>query len=429
MKYSLSEVFEKISEKIDIVYLVDTKEDTYTTLKDNELFHGVFGDSGKYSKMQNTLYKCSIDKKVIESEYYNLFYKDVNKYTGNLSNDARFRIQGKEVTISISVFSVEDTLSAILISEIGVEEYKHSIHKDQRINAIKSAYLFSMNVDLVADTCGSLSMSEVEKPANEPDISYSDWRKKISNMFPPEEQETFNNISDPDYLKSNLQYNSSRSVDCRMMNLEGNFIWVKLIFNRIDTGNDEDFRFIFMVEDVNESHMRLMEDLNRYEELSNQDSLTGLMNHCKIESVIKMSIEKSQSEHKPSSIIMFDVDYFKQINDTYGHATGDDVLKNLSDIVSEYLNLHDGKIGRWGGEEFIGVIENATISQSVEYAEELRSMIAEYEFSKVGSITCSFGVTEIGSTDSFESVFERVDKALYLAKNNGRNRVVQMICG
>lgn len=122
---------------------------------------------------------------------------------------------------------------------------------------------------------------------------------------------------------------------------------------------------------------------------------------------------------------MFDIDHFKHVNDTYGHAVGDYVIKTVSSIASKHMITYGGKLGRWGGEEFIGICENITGDKIAEIAEELRIMISEYNFKTVGNITCSFGVLEVNADESPSATFERIDSALYQAKNTGRNKVVR----
>jgi diguanylate cyclase (GGDEF)-like protein len=123
---------------------------------------------------------------------------------------------------------------------------------------------------------------------------------------------------------------------------------------------------------------------------------------------------------------MFDIDYFKNVNDTYGHATGDYVIKSISGMVNEYLSEYNTHFGRWGGEEFV-IIANEIDSDELQHiCEELRIRISNYKFSNVNQITCSFGVIGVTPGETSLQAFERVDKAMYKAKSNGRNCVV---CG
>lgn len=300
------------------------------------------------------------------------------------------------------------------------------MRSDEKVNVIKSAYLFSMYCDLVSDKCSNMDMSEVDNnPINALDITYSQWRDTIVNMFLPEDKDAFRKFTDPEELKTTLDYHRSKSMDCQMMNLEGQFIWVKLIFNRVDTGDNDEFRVVFVVEDIHESHMRLMEALKKYENMAMTDSLTGLLNHGRIDAVLRECLEKCRAEKRALSLIMFDIDHFKKVNDTFGHAAGDIVLKKFAETAKKHLAKYKGTTGRWGGEEFVGVCENISLDNISDIAEELRKIIESYEFETVGKVTSSFGVIEVNSTETADEAFERLDAALYRAKTEGRNRVIK----
>lgn len=123
------------------------------------------------------------------------------------------------------------------------------------------------------------------------------------------------------------------------------------------------------------------------------------------------------------SIIMLDIDHFKQINDTHGHLTGDKVLQQFAARVSSALRS-DGKLIRWGGEEFLVLIRAITEGDAFRVAERLRTAINNDEFPLVGKLTVSGGVTSRTSEDTLESLISRADKSLYEAKLNGRNQII-----
>ena len=209
--------------------------------------------------------------------------------------------------------------------------------------------------------------------------------------------------------------------DCQMKNLEGNFIWVKLIFGRTDTTSEQDFRFVFMVQNIHEDSLKLFNELKKFENLASHDALTGVFNHGRIETELSNAIEKMKKDKKPVSLMMFDIDFFKKINDTYGHAVGDDVLQEFVSKIENRLIGHDIKIGRWGGEEFVCVCDGMTIAELKVLAEEIRQSIANSPFETIGSLTCSVGLSSVNQDDSAKDAFIRLDNALYNAKNNGRN--------
>jgi len=132
-------------------------------------------------------------------------------------------------------------------------------------------------------------------------------------------------------------------------------------------------------------------------------------------------ILKAKRYNTPLSIIYFDIDHFKQINDTYGHKKGDFILKEVSKIILQNIRKTD-IFGRWGGEEFIIILPFTNLENALILAEKLRKKIEEHDFDGI-NITISFGVTELKIDDNADTLINRADEALYKAKNKGRNRV------
>ncbi len=175
------------------------------------------------------------------------------------------------------------------------------------------------------------------------------------------------------------------------------------------------------LEEVN----RLLEArASKYEEMAQLDPLTRLPNRSSFET--KMFDEFTRIERYGSeafSLIFFDIDYFKSINDSYGHLVGDQVLKSISTQCKELLRSND-MIARWGGEEFVIILPLVDATGAVQTAEKMRIFIAEYIFEQVGHISCSFGVSQYQKGDSPNSLLHRTDTAMYQAKSSGRNCVV-----
>ncbi|QYJ85298.1 sensor domain-containing diguanylate cyclase [Shewanella mesophila] len=156
--------------------------------------------------------------------------------------------------------------------------------------------------------------------------------------------------------------------------------------------------------------------------LSNIDPLTSIANRRSFEVELTKEILRSKRYNHPLSLAIFDIDLFKNINDTYGHNKGDLILQKLCRLVSKNIREQDC-FARWGGEEFVIIFPEITLENALEVTEKLRSTISQYEFEPNLYISCSFGVTECNSTDSIEAVFQRIDNSLYQAKRNGRNRI------
>lgn len=170
-----------------------------------------------------------------------------------------------------------------------------------------------------------------------------------------------------------------------------------------------------------------MEKLNsELENLSITDHLTQIFNRVHLDKVILEKIDKSERYARPFSIIMIDIDHFKKINDNFGHNVGDDVIVDFAKLIQASIRSID-VFGRWGGEEFLVICPEIKLSEASIIAEKLRELIAQHDFSQPKNITASFGVTSYAEGDTVTSIFERVDRALYAAKNNGRNRVEEII--
>lgn len=158
------------------------------------------------------------------------------------------------------------------------------------------------------------------------------------------------------------------------------------------------------------------------EEKTKKDVLTGALNRSGIEPYIHNSFNDWVKSSQPFSLLFFDVDHFKIINDTHGHNAGDLVLKELVQLVQE--NLSSGhQFARWGGEEFIIINAASNLEKATKLAEMLRRLIDQNKFSSGLKVTVSFGVAEINNGEGLEALFSRVDAALYEAKNKGRNQV------
>ncbi len=156
------------------------------------------------------------------------------------------------------------------------------------------------------------------------------------------------------------------------------------------------------------------------------DHLTKIINRMKFNILLEQKIKENKRTKIPISIVFFDIDNFKQVNDTYGHITGDEVLVTFAKTISENIREED-IFSRWGGEEFIAILDNCNASDALQHAETLRKVIANTSFPTLQQrITCSIGVSEITETDDSDSIILRVDQALYRAKEEGRNRVVYL---
>jgi|GEM_PF-1953440 len=153
------------------------------------------------------------------------------------------------------------------------------------------------------------------------------------------------------------------------------------------------------------------------------DPLTKAFNRVYFDKTINHLIDVNKTENKKTGIIFFDIDFFKRVNDTYGHKAGDNVLKKVVSLVKQHIRIKDSLI-RWGGEEFIIVCSTETLQDLYKQADYIRSVIDSYQFEEVENISCSFGVATNQEGDDINNTIKRADEKLYQAKTSGRNKVV-----
>jgi diguanylate cyclase (GGDEF)-like protein len=171
-----------------------------------------------------------------------------------------------------------------------------------------------------------------------------------------------------------------------------------------------------------EKRLELEELARNLDYRATTDPLTGLYNRRKFNRELATEILRAQRYKSPLSLVIFDIDHFKKVNDLHGHQAGDHALIALSRFVSERIRASD-VLARWGGEEFVVLTPACNGPMACQLAGNLSDAISALGIEDVGSITCSFGVAEYCDGDSAETLLARADEALYRAKTNGRNRV------
>ena len=156
--------------------------------------------------------------------------------------------------------------------------------------------------------------------------------------------------------------------------------------------------------------------------LSQTDALTGIYNRKKLQESLSLEIKKAYRYNQVFSVILIGIDHFKKVNDTYGHLTGDNVIKGICNLISH--NIRDIDLfARWGGEEFVILINNQNKHQAKQMAEKIRIQISKTKIDNL-DITCSFGISQYEKGYDEKLIFQKADDALYKAKEKGRNKVI-----
>jgi len=343
-----------------------------------------------------------------------------NKHIHHNDNDIFFEKSGKPIEVSYTATPmIEDgvVVGSILIFRDVTER-----------NRERQLLLLSDNV-----------LQNIEEA-----VVVTDWQNKI--IFTNPHFEILTGYSKDEVMGKNPSiFQSDRHDDEFYVemwkSIDSSGKWKGEIYNRkkngevfvewlgISTIKDEHGKIIYHIgifSDITvRKHMeeRLREDKEVFEHEASVDALTGIYNRRRFECFFDSYAEKYHHMDTKFSLILFDVDNFKNINDTYGHLVGDSVLVELARLVSGNIRSSD-VFARWGGEEFVVLAVHTDAEKAVALADNIRQKIEQYEFSYVKNITASFGVAGFTDADSTHSLMAKVDEALYRAKNSGKNRVV-----
>jgi diguanylate cyclase (GGDEF)-like protein/PAS domain S-box-containing protein len=187
--------------------------------------------------------------------------------------------------------------------------------------------------------------------------------------------------------------------------------------NRVELANE-----VFLVGfGVDLSERRRLElELERQ---ASQDRLTGLYNRWKFEEALNLEMERARRYGTEFSLVMFDIDWFKEVNDTYGHDVGDAVLRKMAVVVGQQIRRTD-ILARWGGEEFLILLSETGLDHATRLAEATRMRVAQADFPGPGRLTISLGVSEYLRGETISTLLKRVDNAMYEAKQRGRDCTV-----
>ena len=200
-----------------------------------------------------------------------------------------------------------------------------------------------------------------------------------------------------------------------------------LVVDDFETVSPNFVRLLYILANIYALGIKNAQLFQRIEEMARRDGLTGLLNHASFQEELQRSIGETEGSSAPLSVVMADIDHFKQFNDTYAHQAGDHVLREVAALWKAVLPDH-AIIARYGGEEFICALPGDDISRGVEIAELLRNSIESRVLQFDGQelrVKSSFGVAQFGQpADNGEELIRIADEAMYVAKESGRNRVV-----
>ena len=263
--YTREDLLSILDETVDAIVLVDSKQNRYRTIARKGIFSTLISDTGVYEDLIQKIWFHLENSNDTINDDYKAFISYYREFKGKYSRKAKVFVEGDSTPhyIQMNVYPIDGTGQYVFaMDELANEEYVEEYATTRKVTTIQNTYLFSMYVDLLKDTTSSISVTEISEDTVNASIKYSQWRMMTVNMIWPDDQKQFMSITDPEYLKENLSTGRTTSFDCKMKNLEGEYIWVKLVFIRAETSEDE-FRFVFMVQDINENVKELMSTMKK----------------------------------------------------------------------------------------------------------------------------------------------------------------------
>ncbi len=184
------------------------------------------------------------------------------------------------------------------------------------------------------------------------------------------------------------------------------------------------FRLVTLIERDSDPRIeRLQAQLEDARKRSITDPLTGAWNRNQFDEFVRIEVPRAERYGQPVCLLVIDIDRFKRVNDEQGHAAGDHVLRQVSDLMGKQIRLVDS-LFRWGGEEFVILLPNTSLPAARFIAERLRQAVGQCHFDHAGALTVSIGAAELERGETAEDWFKRADQALYAAKRRGRDRVI-----
>lgn len=256
-------------------------------------------------------------------------------------------------------------------------------------------------------------------------LSANDWAERMH----PEDREWVVN-----FCVAQSQSGLDHEADYRALTRDGRYVWIRDVVHvlRNAAGEVEALvGFMFDISERKQTEQQLLQLQKQLEELSYQDGLTGVANRRMFDNRLQMEWSNAQRNRLPLSLILLDIDYFKQYNDHYGHVRGDDCLKSVGQALSGAAVRPRDLLARYGGEEFVLLLPETDAQAAAQVAERCRQLIRgqniQHAHSQVAPLlTISLGVGTLipGPLDQPQAFLERVDRLLYKAKHQGRNQAV-----
>lgn len=345
---------------------------------------------------ENFFYRCKeiFDNQIDECKYIFPFFDERSKSIKYFSRKSKVLEKDKDGNI-VLVYGIIEEITQKVIQEKENQEYLEIID-----NSVITSRTNKMGIITNISTayCNITGYSKEELIGKKHSIlKHPDTPRKL-------------------YREMWRTVNKGKKWEGELKNIkkDGSEFWIQLTISPTfdDLGNIK--HFTTTNQDITDKKI--------IEKLSIKDTLTDTFNRRKIDELLEKEFHLAQRYNMSFSIVLLDIDYFKSINDEFGHLVGDEVLVEISKILKKDTRKVD-HVGRWGGEEFLIICPYSSIEEALNVANKLKISIENHDFGFNKKITASFGVTNYKNDQKIDDILSRADKALYLSKNYGRNQV------
>lgn len=410
LKKLLKEEYEKIEsygfDQIDFLFPDGEIFATLQPKNDKNIFENY--EKAEISNVHKTFMKSFEENNFYDSYRYVYIMTYENKYIGIAEISMPLADLMKIFSNFYPDINIDYLIKNSILSPVSASETQNKSGKEIYIFDNYVNYFSIKNNKNLKDGKETLYFEKVRKKIQKHIKSdksfgiFSDFEnKKYINLFIPVKGKKNKTIGYLMITSENLQYDKF-SDD----------LYVEIIFISLSIIISLMGAFIFV------------KDKNKFRELSGSDYLTKLYNRSKFMEFSNYELKKCAKNNSSFSILLIDIDYFKKINDNYGHNTGDEVLRIISYLLKNSLRKTD-IIARWGGEEFICLLPDTDFQNAFLIGEKLRKIVETIKFEENGSVTISIGIHEKSNLDfTIESINKKADIALYYAKQNGRNKTI-----
>ncbi len=336
------EVLRQLYSRFSAIYLLHLEEETYEELQADEFLRGYLPSKGTLSQAYDKLFISDKGGAERESSGYGIFYSDSIFKKDNFSGT----LELEERRYNFHIFRFSETDSFIILIED-----TYGIRSDEvervKMGTLQENYLFSMVVDLKNDTCQNCATTEISVERQDYlDIKYSEWRFMIANMFLPDDKSMFLMMSEPEYVIERLEKEKMFKFEIQMQNMQGEYIWVRLMFNRMKGFSRETPLFVYTVQDIHEDMLRLLHQENIIAAVEEKNQQLKDINTAKTVFISKMSHE---IRTPINAVLGMDEMILRETEDENIRSYARDIMsagKMLLSIINDILDFSKIEVGK-----------------------------------------------------------------------------------